>query len=127
VRPEVLLVACVHTLRSAYTVAEGSPTAAARVWIRTGREPRFSSATARDPSASGRTHTWLLPEEEESCPWTPAGSWSIAISSELETAARLALVMRVRSVLIISGAASTAHMLSWLRNWPALIPWSGPR
>ena len=103
------------------------PIAAALVLIGARADPRLSSATAREPSLSGLTHTWRSPLVLSSVPCTPAGSWSIAITSPLDTAARLARVIRERSSLIISGAARIDHMLSWVRNCAADMPWSGAR
>ncbi len=70
----------------------------ALVVIRVALDPRFSRATAREPPTSGFTHTSPPPEEDSSVPWTPAGSWSIAITSLFCTAARLARLMRVQVV-----------------------------
>ncbi len=79
------------------------------------------------PLASGFTHTSPEPFEESRRACWPAGSWSIAIASLLVTVVWVALDIEIKSSLIISGAASIAHMLNCARNCAADIPWSGPR
>jgi hypothetical protein len=111
----------------AQRAAVGMPTARALVRTRRPLEPRFSSAIAREPSLSGLTHTWPAPTVASSLPCIPAGSWSTATTSPFCSAARLADEIRVRSSLIIRGAASIDHMPNCARNCAAERPWSGPR
>lgn len=62
------LVRCDQRSRQVYDGPVPIPTALAVVAIRIVLPPRFSSATARDPSASGLTHTSPLPAAETSVP-----------------------------------------------------------
>ncbi len=54
--------------------ARGQRERPALVAMRSGEPPRFRSASARVPPASGLTHTWPWPLEESSVPWRAAGS-----------------------------------------------------
>ncbi len=97
------------------------------VAISAARSPRFSSATATDPSASGLVHVSVVPAGPTRVPWTPSRSWSIASTS---SSSRMSIDswLRVRGSLeMTSGAAATVHSDICVRNSSVVMPSSGPR
>src|SRR3954447_650975 len=125
--PALSVTLFVHAFFSVNRSSPLRPTAAAVVVSVRALSPRFSSTTARLPSASRFTQVSVVPAAPTRTACTAALSWLIAITSGSVSIPTVVALSFRTSLPTTSGAAASAHSVSWVRNSSSVMPSSGAR